>query len=436
MTARGQEGNTAASEEPIYQWAADLFPICRSITGEGVRQTLQYLKSLVPELEIHSVSSGTKAFDWTVPPEWNVRDAYVADEAGQRIIDFRKNNLHLVGYSEPVDVRLSLEELKPHLHSLPEQPDALPYVTSYYKRQWGFCLSHTQLQSLAPGNYRAVVDSTLAPGVLNYGDIVLPGAETNEVLLSTYICHPSMANNEVSGPVVTAALARWLRALPRRRFTYRMVFVPETIGAVVYLSRHLELMQARTIAGFVVTCVGDERNYSFLPSPRGNTLADRAGKRALKDLVGEFRHYRFLDRGSDERQYCSPLVNLPVVSIMRTRYGSYPEYHTSLDDLSLISQKGLMGSFRVLRRCIEILESNYIYRNVFPCEPQLGKYGLKPSVSDKHAGDESVALMDLMAYADGMTDLLEICEIIGVDFMDCTDIARMLERHGLLERVT
>jgi aminopeptidase-like protein len=419
----------------MYGWARDLFPICRSLTGPGVRETLAYIKNILPDLQIHSVPSGTNSFDWTIPDEWTIRDAYIADATGNRVVDFGNNNLHVLGYSEPVDRVFDLTELQDHLYSLPEQPDAIPYRTSYYKRRWGFCLSENQRKALKPGRYRVFIDTDLKPGVLNYADLVLPGRSEREVLLSTYVCHPSMANNELSGPAVMAALARML-TVRDRRFTYRFVFIPETLGSIVYLSKHLEEMKRKTIAGFVVTCAGDERAYSFLPSRLGNTFADRLARRVLNANV-EYKEHPFVENGSDERQYCSPLVDLPVVSIMRSKYDTpgFPEYHTSLDNLELITPRGLQGSFEIYSRCIEALENAKFYRAVVPGEPQLGKRGLYPSLSTTDTFATVRNMMGVLAYADGAHDIADIAEILGTSEQECVAIATNLSTAGLLEEI-
>ncbi len=418
----------------MYGWARDLFPICRSLTGDGVRSTLKYFKSLLPGLELHEVPSGTDCFDWTVPEEWNVRDAYVLDARGRKVIDLQRNNLHVMGYSEPVDREMDLEELQEHLYSLPDQPTAVPYVTSYYKRAWGFCLTHEQRLALTPGRYRAVIDSTLKAGHMSYAELHLPGASEKTILLSTYTCHPSMANNELSGPILAAALARGIAEKPRR-FSYRILFLPETIGAIYYLSRHLAELKAKVVAGFVLSCCGDDRAYSYLPSRAGDTLADRVLLHVLQHRHPDFARYSFLDRASDERQYNAPGADLPVIPFARSLYRRYPEYHTSLDDLSVISPQGLQGSYDTLAACLDILEGNYRYRCKYPCEPRLGKHGLYPSVSMKGRYEGVEAIIDFLAYCDGKADLIEIAEKIRIPAEQCLATAEKVLRAGVVERL-
>lgn len=422
--------------QKMYRWAEDLFPICRSITGNGVRQTLRYIRDILPEIKIHEVPSGTKAFDWIVPDEWNIQEAYIEDEKGQRVIDFKNNNLHIMGYSEPVDEILTLEELQKHLYSLTEQPNAIPYITSYYTRRWGFCLSEHQRKELKPGKYHVKIVSTLESGYLTYGELILPGTNDKEILLSTYICHPSMANNELSGIVCAMALIQWVKSLASHKYTYRILFLPETIGSIIYLSKHAEDMKKKTIAGFVLTCMGDDNTFSYLSSRLGKTLADRVAQHVLKYQVLIYKSYSFLERGSDERQYCSPGIDLPVCSIMRSKYREYPEYHTSLDDMSLISPQGLEKGYEVIRKCLEILEFNEIYRCKVLCEPQLGKRGLFPTLGTKGHSAQIKNMLNLIAYADGEKDLIGIAEILNIFAGELVPIANKLVEADLLEVIS
>lgn len=425
MTDLGQE---------MHKLVAELFPICRSITGNGVRETLRIIQKQIP-IKIHEVPTGTRVFDWEIPKEWNIKDAYIMDSDGNKIVDFKKSNLHVVGYSAPVDKTVSLEELQDHLYSLEDQPEAVPYITSYYKERWGFCISHEQREKLKPGNYRVHIDSELKDGHLVYGEILIPGKTDKEVFLSTYVCHPSMANNELSGPVVATFLAKWIMSEPRK-YTYRIIFIPETIGSITYLSRNLDEMKKKVIAGFNISCVGDDRAYSYLPSREGNTYADRVALNVLTFSHPEFIRYSFLDRGSDERQYNSPGVDLPLCCIMRSKYGAYPEYHTSLDNLELVTPGGLQGSYSVFIECLKLIEQNEVYAIKCLGEPQLGKRGLYPSISTKSSGESVKSMMDFISHADGKSDLIAISNTIKVPAWDLYPIIKKLVDAELLEKVS
>jgi aminopeptidase-like protein len=417
----------------MHQWLKDLFPICRSISGQGTRDSLEYIANLLPGLNIKEVSSGTRAFDWIVPDEWNIRNAYIEDDHGNRIVDFQKNNLHIVGYSKPVDKWMDLDELDSHLYSLEDQPTAIPYITSYYSSHWGFCLTHIEREALKPGRYHVVVDSNFKKGVLNYAELVIKGQSSKEVLLSTYICHPSMANNELSGPVVTSALAQWLLGQKKLKYTYRIIFIPETIGSIVYLSQNLKHLKKNVISGFNITCVGDDRSYSFLPSRHGNTISDKIAQHVLKYIDPKYKSYSWLDRGSDERQYCAPGVDLPVASIMRSKYGEYPEYHTSLDNLDLVTKSGLIGGYSALLQSIKILERDCILKTNILCEPQLGKRGLYPLLSTKKSSLQVRIMMNLISFCDGNNSLLEIADLINEPFEKIYHIASSLIDNDIVE---
>ena len=417
----------------IHKLLAKAFPICRSITGDGVRETLRIISDIIP-LSIYEVPTGTAAFDWSVPKEWNIRDAYIADENGNKVVDFSKNNLHVVGYSVPVDKWITLSELQEHLYSLPEQPNAIPYVTSYYKERWGFCISHDERTKLKDGKYHAFIDSTLDDGSLTYGECILKGETAQEVFLSTYVCHPSMANNELSGPVVTAFIAKWLASRPRK-YTYRIIFIPETIGSITYLSRNLDIMKKNVKAGFNISCIGDDRAYSYVASRYEKTLADKVASNVLSFKHPDFIKYSFLDRGSDERQYCSPGVDLPLVTLSRSKYGTYPEYHTSLDNLDLVTADGLTGGYHFVKDCIDAIENNRIFKVTCNGEPQLGKRGLYPDLSTKKSGASIETMIDLIAYADGNNDLIEISNIISKPVNELLPIAENLLKAGLFEEI-
>jgi len=418
--------------QELYALAERLYPIARSITGQGVRDTLAILKESLPDMEVRSVHSGTQCFDWTVPREWHIRSARITCPDGSIICDFSEQNLHVMGYSVPVDKVITLEELQKHLFSIPDMPDAIPYITSYYSENWGFCISDTDRQKLQEGNYHVCIDSELFDGVLNYGELYIPGETSEEIFISTYVCHPSMGNNEVSGPVVSTYLAMAVQAMKEHRYSYRFIFIPETIGSIVYISQHLDEMKTNIKAGAVLTCIGDDRCYSYLESRYADSYSDIVARHVMKHIDPNYKAYSFLHRGSDERQYCSPNVDLPIVSIMRSKYATYPEYHTSLDNMDMISPSGLHGGYTAAFRFIEAIENDCVpVTNVY-CEPQLGKRGLYPTVSTKDSGMQLRDMMNLIAYADGKNSLIEIAEKIGIPVWELYGHLHRLTDEGLI----
>ena len=417
-----------------HEFTKEIWPLNRSLTGEGVRKTLEQIKAHLPKLEIKSVPSGTAVFDWIIPKEWSVNEAYIVTPNGEKICDFKTNNLHLLGYSTPFDGKVILKELKEHLYTLPDQSEAVPYITSYYKERWGFCLSQDQYNQLEEGEYYVNIDTKYFDGVLNYAELIIRGKSSQEVFLSTYVCHPSMANNELSGPTVVTYIAKWLSELKHLDYTYRIIFIPETIGSITYLSLHHNDMKKNIFSGFNVSCVGDDRAYSYLPSRNGNTLSDTVAKHVLKHMDSNFKSYTWLDRGSGERQYCAPGIDLPIASIMLTKYCQYPEYHTSLDDLeNVVTPEGLKGGYWALRRAIEAIEKNKTYRVTVLCEPQIGKRVLYPTLSTKKSGEQVRLMMNLISLCDGQKSLLEITESLKAPVWELYETIETLVNHELLE---
>ena len=411
-----------------------LWPINRSLTGEGNRKTLKILSEII-DLDIKEVPSGTTCFDWTIPPEWNIREAWIKDENGKIVVNFADNNLHLLGYSTPMHAKMPLAELKPNLYSLPDYPEVIPYLTSYYKERWGFCMSNNQLKSLKEGIYEVYIDSDLNPkGSLTYGEAILKGNSDKEVLFSTYICHPSMANNELSGPLVTSFIYKALKEMGNLKYTYRFLFVPETIGSIMYLSKNGAHMKDKLIAGYTVTCIGDPGNFTYKRSRIGNSLGDRAAELVLKQTENKYTIKDFFPSGSDERQYCSPGFNLPVGSLMRTMYGLYKEYHTSADNKSFISFDAMQGSIDKYLEIVKLIELNEFYINSMPyCEPQLGKRGLYPTLgSQKNQAKFVEALLWFLNYSDGSHDLIEIIDKSGLHYAEFFDIISKCREAGLI----
>lgn len=444
MSAQSDYFDTAcALEETVHRGMPsmmplmrEMFPFCRSITGGGVRQTLDVVGGLIP-LERVRVPTGTRCFDWEVPREWNITDAYVKDSTGKRIIDFQKNNLHVVSYSVPVHKTMSLAELQGHLHSLPDYPEAIPYRASYYNEAWGFCLTHEQRLTLVEDSYEVCVESSLAPGYLDYAECRLKPDAVEQIFFSTYICHPSLANDQLSGIVLLTNLMRLIKDQKTLRHGYRAVFVPETIGAISFLSQNADDLKARMKAGYVITCVGDDGPFTYVRSKRRDTPADKAAEHVLRHMGRQTTRTtsvrEFDPVGSDERQYCSPGINLPVGSLMRSRYGEFREYHTSKDDLYFVSEQGFAGTLEAYLRIVQTLEMNCRPMRTDPyCEPQLGKRGLYSTLVSSNIEDFHVKLLNILSFADGDHDLIDIADRLGCPVWDLAVPLRRLVDADLI----
>jgi len=420
----------------MYDLMKRLYPICRSITGDGVRQTLKIIKKLIP-IEIKEVPTGKKVFDWTIPKEWNIKDAYIKDLKGKKIVDFKKSNLHVLNYSKPINKKMNLIELKKHLFTLPEHPDWIPYLTSYYKENWGFCITQKQFEKLKEDTYEVFIDSELKDGHLTYGEYLIKGKSKDEVLISTYLCHPSLCNDNLSGVVLTTFLAKYLKN-KKLNFSYRFLFIPETIGAITWLNIN-EKNLSKIKHGLVVTCVGDSGNLTYKKTRRGNAEIDKIVEKILFESENQFTICDFFPSGSDERQYCSAGFNLPVGSLMRTPYGRFPEYHTSADDLKFVKPKYLADTYEKYIEIFNILENNGTYLNQNPkCEPQLGKRGLYRMIGAQKTQEKNdafvseLAMLWVLNMSDGKNSLLDIAIKSNLSFKEIKIAADALLKNKLL----
>ena len=421
--------------DEIYQFAKELWPLNRSITGNGLRETLQKVSKHLSKFEIKSVPSDTKVFDWSVPKEWDVKEAYIITPSGMKICDFSENNLHLVGYSIPFEGEISFEELKTHLHTLPDQPNAIPYVTSYYEERWGFCLSHEKFNTLERGIYKVVIKSRLFKGELNYGELLIKGKSEKEIFLSTYICHPSMANNELSGSIVSLSLISYFKNFFLDK-TIRFIFIPETIGSIAYIKNNFINLKKNTIGGYNLSCIGDERNHSCILSKYEDTVIDKSLIEAYKKLKIKFKKFSFLFRGSDERQFNFPGVDLPVATICRSKFLEYPEYHTSLDNFDLVTKKGVYGGFRVVKEAVKILQKKIIPKSLTICEPKLSKKGLHKDLSIKSQysyKSKTKNLLSFLQYSDGSNDIDDIKNFLNIDKKEALSLYSICKKNKLVE---
>ncbi len=424
----------------FYNFAKnDLFKLTRSLTGRGTKETLIKIKKKFPKLKIYKVRSGTKIFDWRIPDEWNIKDAYIIDKYKKKIIDFKKNNLHIVGYSKPIQKKLKKNDLLKKIYSLPSQPDAIPYVTSYYKKDWGFCTTDLVKRSiikdyLKNDEFEVVINSSFKKkGFLQYGEYLLKGKKENEIIISTYICHPSMANNELSGPIVSMSLMEYFSKLPKLDKSLRFIFIPETIGSLTFLKKNLKKLQKNFLAGFNLTCIGDERMHSCMLSKYQNSISDEAIINSYKKLKLKFKKYSFLKRASDERQYNSPGIDLPFTSVFRSKYHEYPEYHTSKDDFTLVTKKGVTGSFNLMKLAIQMIQNSQYPKTKILGEPMLSKRGLYSTLSIKNSWKSARNYLDVLQFSDGKNSLSKISKLSKIDNKKLKKIIKILHKYNLID---
>jgi len=418
----------------MFKWIKDLFPICRSITGDGIKKTLSYFEKINPELKRIKFKSGLKVFDWVIPLEWNIKDAFIIKN-GKKIVDFKKNNLHVVGYSHPINKTINKKDLLKKLYSEKKRPNAIPYVTSYYQKDWGFCISETKKKKLKEGNYKVFINSSLTKGNLECSHALIKGKSKKEIFFSSYVCHPSMANNELSGPSLLNAIMLYLKRNHKKNYySYRFFLGPETIGSISYLSKYKDLLKKNIFCGFNLSCVGDERNYSHIHSKNENTISDQALSSSIFHFKNK-KNYSFLERGSDERQYCYPGIDLPIATFCKTKFGEFPEYHTSDDNLKLVTEKGLNESLKVFVNIIDAFELGCIPSNKYFCEPNLGKRNLYPLISKKGSYTNLKNRMNLLAYADGQNNIFSITKKINVPLEKVLIEYKILLKKKLLKNI-
>ena len=417
----------------------ELFPICRSLTGQGNKKTLAIIKKTTGKLKIHKFRSGTKVYDWRVPEEWNVNDAYIIDKFNKKIIDFKKNNLHLVGYSTPQKRIVKKKQILRHIHSLPKQPNAIPYVTSYYKKYWGFCLSDKKKKSINSNysnndKFKVVIDTKFNKnGQMLVGEYLIKGKSSQEIFISTYLCHPSLANDNLSGILVSLSLINHFKKIKNLKKTLRFVFLPETIGSIAYLNKNLHTLKKNVIGGFNLTCLGNEAHHSFIPSKYGRSPSDFALIETYKKLKIKPKKYSFLERGSDERQYNSPGIDLPITNVFRSKFGKFPEYHTSLDNFNFVTSKALNESFKVIKKSIETLVKKSYPKSQILCEPHMSKRGMYPTISKKNNIYLSKNLLNFLQYSDGYNDLASISKLIKLSLRKTKNCSKLLSKYSLIK---